>query len=371
MNPRRLLAACLVLGICAVTVVPTAQKASVIDLLDRYERGEFEAVADTLAGITDFGRLLDGLRREGEAWIASGDRGRRELAAATFALEAARAGAWREWKIVQRQPPMCLTTADGSQECFQPLNVLYWQAPPLLIEWGCELLRRHETPVPIERWWQLAALAVAQRAEDPQFLIGDPKIGLGALAGEIGNVQDEIKHLDHAAARFPEEARFTLAHGIARDRDLPSQAVQAYGALQDHPDTGGEALMRLGALRLRQRRLREALESLERADTLTRDPYVVFLARYFTGQLLEQQRQPARAEAAYRGAAAAIPHAQSATLALAALVFRDGRRAEAHGLVRGVLAADPAPLDPWRAYMHADDRFWPQLVGRLRAEILE
>ena len=30
---------------------------------------------------------------------------------------------------------------------------------------------------------------------------------------------------------------------------------------------------------------------------------------------------------------------------------------------------DPLPPDPWREYAHADDRFWPVLVGRLRAEI--
>jgi hypothetical protein len=34
-----------------------------------------------------------------------------------------------------------------------------------------------------------------------------------------------------------------------------------------------------------------------------------------------------------------------------------------------MLAAKPWVVDPWRAYVHADDRFWPVLVGRLRAEI--
>jgi tetratricopeptide (TPR) repeat protein len=115
----------------------------------------------------------------------------------------------------------------------------------------------------------------------------------------------------------------------------------------------------------------EALKSLERAEALTRDPYVIFLARYFKAQVFERQRRFDQAEAAYRGAVAAVPHAPSATLALAALIFRDGRRAEAQHLVRDMLAADPAPLDPWRAYVHADDRFWPHLLGRLRVEILK
>ena len=82
-----------------------------------------------------------------------------------------------------------------------------------------------------------------------------------------------------------------------------------------------------------------------------------------------KRRQPKDAEAAYRGAVAAVPHAQSATVALAALLARDGRRAEAQQLVGDMLAANPPPPDPWRGFVHADDRFWPQLIARLRAEI--
>jgi hypothetical protein len=26
-------------------------------------------------------------------------------------------------------------------------------------------------------------------------------------------------------------------------------------------------------------------------------------------------------------------------------------------------------IDPWRGYADADDRFWPELIGRVRAEI--
>ena len=310
------------------------------------------------------------MARRGSTPKALDRRPQRELAAATFALEAARIDEEREWKLTQRQPAMCVN-GDHGPECFQPMNVLYWQAPPRLIEWGCSLLRRHQAPLPVERWWQLAALAVSQRSEDPQFLVGDPKIGLGIDAGEIGNSNAEIKHLDHVSDRFPAESRFLLAQGIARDRVWPDDAAKAYGALERDPDVGGEAVMRFGAMQLRQRRYAAALVNLDHAETLTRDPYVIFLARYFKGRVFDEQKDPKKAEAAYRGATAAVPHAQSATLALAALVARGGRRAEAQQLVRDMLAASPPPLDPWRRYVHADDRFWPQLIGRLRAEILK
>jgi hypothetical protein len=34
-----------------------------------------------------------------------------------------------------------------------------------------------------------------------------------------------------------------------------------------------------------------------------------------------------------------------------------------------MFAASPRPADPWRGYADADDRFWPLLIGQLRAEI--
>jgi HAMP domain-containing protein len=360
----------------------SARTTPLVELLDSYAAGRFDAVVRSLAATTEFDELLKQFRRDAPGWIAAAGptgRARRELTAATVALEAGRAGARHEWKWIQRQPRMCVGT-----ECHQPLDVLYWKAPPLLIEWGCELLRRGTTPRPAERWWQLAALAVAQRAEDPQFLIGDPHIGQGFAAGEIGNTKDEIKHLEHVTPRFPNEMRFVLAQGIARDRDLPQDARRAYRALEHDPDVGGEAMMRLGAMQVRRRSnymmpgmagwsgapdVSAALDAFARAERLTRDPYVIFLARYFKGQLLDRQDDRREAEAAYRGAVAAVPHAQSATLALATLVVRDGRRSEAHQLVQEMLTATPRPPDPWRAYVHADDRFWPYLVARLRAEI--
>ena len=356
--------------VCALAAGHSAaQRPSVTSLLDAYLAGRFAQVAGYLGEETDFDAILKELRREGPEWIVAGEpaaRNRRVLAAATFALEAARAGEWHEWKLIQKQPPMC--DAEG---CIQVLNILYWKAPPQLIEWGCALLRRHDTPTPVERWWHLAAVAVAQRSEDPHFMVGDPNIGLGVEAGEIGNRQDEIKHLEHARSRFPKEMRFLLAEGIARDIVWQDDATQAYRALASDPDVGGEATMRFGAMRMRMNAGDEALESFERTERLTRDPYVIFLARYFRAQILEKKGDREDAEEAYRGAAAAVPNAQSATVALATLLFRDGKRSHAQQLVRDMLAAAPPPRDPWRAYRHADDRFWPQLVGRLRAEILK
>ena len=51
-------------------------------------------------------------------------------------------------------------------------------------------------------------------------------------------------------------------------------------------------------------------------------------------------------------------------------LFRDGKRAEAYELADAMLDAPDPLFDPWREYVHADDRFWPLLIGKLRAGIV-
>ncbi len=262
--------------LCLAGARPGAQ-VSVGALLDRYAAGQFDSVVAELEALETWEPVLTHLREHGEAWIAAEGPGpvpRRKLTAATFALEAARAGQWHEWKIIRKQPRMCAepetvagepSTGDDQQQmaapprpnpgnnCYTPPDVLRWQPPALILEWGCELLRRHDPPLVIERWWQLAALAVAQRSEDPQFLIGDENIGRGPELGEIGNTQDEIKHLEHVMERFPKEARFQLAYGIAQERSFPLDAMKVKLGLERDPDPAGDAMMRLGGMQVRRR----------------------------------------------------------------------------------------------------------------------
>ena len=356
-----------------------SRETSVVDMLDRYAAGKFDEVLAELGALDqDFAAVLNQLREQGPAWIDAGGpaaRDKRRLVAATFAIEAARVDAWYEWKWLVLQPAMCQVQIPGERpirggECYNPLNVVQWKAPPLLIEWACTLLRQDETPRPIERWWHMAAVSVAQLSEDTHFLVGDPAIGRGRGAGEIINLQDEIKHLGHATARFPDEVRLKLAEGIARDRIWPVDATIAYQALADDLTVGGEAMARLAILQFRLNRPADALKSLDRADAVTRDPYVLYLSAYVRGRILESQKKIDDARTAWERAVTVWPHAQAATLALSSMLFQQGRRAEAQELTGAMLAADPLPPDPWREHVHGDDRLWPQLVGKLRAEIL-
>ena len=355
-----------------------SRHATVPELLDLYAAGKFEEVLKDLSALDrDFADILNQLREQGPAWIDAGGpsaRDKRRLVAATFAIEAARVDAWYEWKWLVLQPAMCPAVIPGERatkgDCYIPLNRLIWKAPPLLIEWACALLRQDESPRPIERWWHIAAVAVAQLSEDTHFLVGDPAIGRGRGAGEIINLQDEIKHLGHATARFPDDVRLKLAEGIARDRVWPVDASNAYQALSDELTVGGEAMARLAILQFRLNRPADALKSLDRADAVTRDPYILYLSAYVRGRILESQRKLDDALVAWERAVALWPHGQAATLALSSMLFQQGRRAEAQEMTGAMLAANPLPPDPWREYPHGDDRFWPQLVGKLRAEIL-
>lgn len=348
---------------------PSARTASVTSQLDRYLTGDFEGVVQELKALESFDNVLEDLRLNGAAWVdaAAGDqRARRRLAAATYALEAARAADRVDWKWVQR------LTAQANER--QKADHIFWKAPPLLIEWGCSLMRGEARPRPIERIWHLAAIAVAQRAGDAEFLIGSP-------FSERMNAEAEIDHVYHASERFKHEGRFKLAVAIAVDsltwtprRGRVAQrqaeaAIRAFESVLDDVDVGGEAAMRLGGLHARRGEEEDALEMFERAEARTRDRYVIYLARYFKGQALERASKLADAEGAYRGALATIPQAQSVTIALAALLAKQGHRAEAAQMIDAQLSTTPAPPDPWLGYGAADDRFWPDLIARLRAEI--
>lgn len=341
---------------------PMASGASAVALLDRYLLGDYDGTVEVLQTRPDFGALLDGLRRDGPGWIAAGGPGqeqRRELTAVTVALEAAREGAWQEWKLLTRIP------RPSENPRLKPLPdvlSLYWQAPPLLLEWACELIRQGHQPRHIERQWWLASLAVAERAQDYEFLVGDARPPLDYNT-------TPIQHVRHAQLRFPDEPRFKLAQGIAEEQHTPGVARRVFESLRDDVDLRGEAVTRLGVMAASQGDHARALDLFKQVESLTRDPWVLYLARFSAGQIFTRRNKSADAERAYRRALETIPLAQSASVALATLLFRDGRRHEAGGLIDAMLAADPPPTDPWRGYADADDRFWPRLIRQLRAEI--
>lgn len=359
-----LAAVCVAVPVSTTPLSPVTSRASVTAQLDAYLAGDVDNVVaelERLAAGNDLDRILDGLKTDGAAWIETGGpaaRPRRVLAAATFALEAGRAGAFSEWKWIQR---------------YQAEVAVYWRPPPELIEWGCQQLRTLPAGSPGERVWHLAALAASQRAGDFEFLIGSPY-------EPRHNVPNQIEHLKHSVARVPTESRLLLGQAIALEwttypgrRASPNSprvrdAMRTFEDLARDQAVGAEARVRLGSLQVRTGRYADAIRTLSQAEHETRDPYLVYLANYLRGEAHRQAGQAVEAEAAYRRALETIPRAQSAALSLAGVLFLDDRRAEAAALTDAAVAV-PMPMDPWRVYARADDRFWSRLIGQLREAI--
>jgi predicted Zn-dependent protease len=99
------------------------------------------------------------------------------------------------------------------------------------------------------------------------------------------------------------------------------------------------------------------------------DPFVRYLAFFFTGQALETIHRSHEAEAAYRQALTVILHVQSGVEALAALLFLDGKPDESYAIVQASFEAQPRPPDVWRLYGFGDFVRWPDLIARLRVEL--
>jgi hypothetical protein len=202
----RHLCACFVASGVVCTSTSAQSPPTVLSLLDAYAAGRAEQVVAELRKVDNLDRILEQLRRDGPGWID--------------AAGAAHAGIGWPWKLLQRPP--------SGLGVILPGFVLYWQAPPLLLEWACERLRARPSVHPAERWWHLAAVAVGHRSEDFQFMVGSP------FGSVTINKQDEIDHVGHVESRVPDEMRIQLAKAIAIEWRWPRDAIQAFQTLVTH-----------------------------------------------------------------------------------------------------------------------------------------
>ena len=382
----------LALALGVATVGAQRPEPPVITALEQYARGEFDAalaVARAIGKKPGYASLDRDLERRGPAWINAVDgplREQRRFAAAAFALEVARSGL-AEWADTRH-----------------------------LVEWGCNVLRDGR-PTSFEHEWQLAALGLIQAARDRRFLVG-PYPGIN---DSDRNIRRAVSHLDHVQSRFPEDARFELARVVAREgptfsdsrhpvwvdaaslsranllnRDLRVDASVAqdlierattmqrgappaadmsralwelaatFQPLLQAPAIRGEVHMRLGHTYLRLARPDLALPELAQVEKDTADLDVIYLGRYLTGRLHGDHDQVELAASWYRRALEAVPNAQSAALALAALLFIRDERDAAAALVDGAMAA--TGRDPWREYRALAFRQWSSQIAHLREQ---
>jgi hypothetical protein len=140
-------------------------------------------------------------------------------------------------------------------------------------------------------------------------------------------------------------------------------------ALASDALVGGEARVRLGYLHWIRGDERAALAAAAGAAESARDPDVRYVANFLAAQAAQAGGDLAAAEARYRAALAVRPYSQSATLALAALLYQRGEAREAHEIVAASRANLPRDDDPWRMFMYGDFPKLPGLVTELRRRI--
>jgi hypothetical protein len=314
-------------------------------------------------------------------WVdaVAAERPNRVLAAAAFALEFERIRAERgEWQ------------ADGDEDC----------AGRCVIEWACTLVQSRGAPDEAERTWMLASIALAHGVRDWPFLQPPP--------AAVPDRTDQIGHVQHALARFPNDPQFRLARattlasrnavtderGSPRDgaRTEPAPAVvigpaflnamaqrrvarvseyvkTELEALVSDERVGSEAHLRLGYLHWVRGDEREALAAMSAAAESAKDSDVRYIANFLAAQVAQASGDLAAAEARYRAALATRPYSQSATLALAALLYQRGEAREAYDIVAASRANLPRDDDPWRLFLYGDFLKLPRLVTELRRRV--
>jgi tetratricopeptide (TPR) repeat protein len=189
-------------------------------------------------------------------------------------------------------------------------------------------------------------------------------------------------HLVHARFQFPNEPRFALVRGVAEEqRTLPAvnskasaaeiakhneEAARRYDAAAAVPSVNAEANLRLGHVQLELGLPDRALEHLDQVESKTADADLVYLTRLFRGLALDRLGRGDDARSAYGAALTLLPGAQSAAVALAALLVRQGQHEPAERLVTDMLTREPSPYDPWWRYWPGDYRMVDGLIAAMR-----
>jgi len=137
--------------------------------------------------------------------------------------------------------------------------------------------------------------------------------------------------------------------GVSPSPNL-AEAEKAYRRVLTEDRSALDARLRLARIRLLRDDANEAAQILDRVTE--GDVRLLYLARLFKGNAQERQGSLSDAQRAYEAAAALIPIAQSAQIALAHARHVQGARTEAAEILRASVANQTAPddADPWFWY---------------------
>ncbi|HEX5110592.1 MAG TPA: hypothetical protein VFV95_19205 [Vicinamibacterales bacterium] len=339
-------AACLV--ILAVTASgqsagQTIGAPSIPALLDRYQKGEFDAAVQ-IAAAADAEQVRAPFIAAAEAWLTrdAGDIINRRLVATAFATEVAHA-----------------------RLAYDNLTLM------VLLDWARQEWHKGP-PTPVEGVWTRAAVALIERGGRMSAnRINDRPGGQFTLTSSR-------KFLKEAFARFPEDPRLQLAEVAWLPTleellgTLPpprSRTARGLERLAADPDVGPAALVELGYMKFVDKDFESARRLTARAVSDAKEPWTRYLAHFLGGVIAERQGRFQDALREYVAALEDVPHAQSATIALVPVLLRSNQAEAAFELVNRSLNDRPDGDDPWRLFAYGDYVRWPLLIADVRKAI--
>jgi VWFA-related protein len=199
------------------------------------------------------------------------------------------------------------------------------------------------------------------------------------LAGAV------VESSNHAIERCPTDGRLRLARALARDQLWSLDAARARssddstsrldgGAVlreyehiaAEFSEVAGEARVRAAWVAYRLGNPSRGLELLSEVPARSADRVLDYFGSLMRGQILRRLNRAADAELAMRDALSAWPGAQSARVALIALLLGRGERAESERLSEAIQSAPVNQIDPWWVYWQGDYRTFSLQVQQLR-----
>ena len=317
------------LGLFGRADLASQSAASIGDLFDRYRNGEFD-VASRLAA-ADPPQVRASFIAAADDWIArdSTDVINWRLVATAFGIELAHA-----------------RLANDNA------NLM------VLLDWARKEWQKGQ-PTVVERLWSRAAVALIGRGG----LMSASRPG-GRQSVELGG-----KFLDDAIKRFPDDARLRFAKLVW----LPPTALRNFGPIErltEHPEIGPDALVELAYLNFYfDGDLKTARRLAEQAAGRAAEPSTRYLAHFILGAVGERQGRHQDAAQEYAAALSEVPHAQSASIALAQLLIRDNQAEAAFDLLNRTVTERPDGDDPWRLFAYGAYVRWPVLIADVRKAI--
>ena len=292
-------------------------------LADLFDRGQVDAMQQRLKRTTDLAATLHDFRTMDAPWPDEEKRN------AVFALELAVAG-----------------LRSGDRRATD-------EAGRLLSEYATRI----RTAGPAERF-ECAWLETEAHAFEGAFMTD------AAMA-----------FVARAADRCPDAPQLHLSYAVLSDQQWLRGATRATGVAEvlpryeramTSPETDTEARVRAAWLLRRSGDLQRALAVLDGAREPSTDRQVRYLFELVRGQVLHALGRGDAAVTAFRAALTEWPGAQSARVALMALLIERGERGEAATLAEAIETAPDEQFDPWWMYWLGGLRRYPADIAALR-----